>query len=218
MCHMKRTTVRELHLQTSAILHAVSNGESHIVEQSGVPVAELRPLNPATVRRLPNREAIISRMAAWETVGESSKKIGLEEYFDTYVAKCYLNEVGSQAVRELAYASSGLYSSSWCVPEMACVFQRQIREFKLPGTQAIKARDFFLQDVQSGVWQLIPVSEQLLFRAAAFVAALPRSLHVRAGDAVHLAAAQEAGFSEIWSNDKHILQAAAAFGLSGRSI
>lgn len=59
---MKRTTVRELHLQTSAIVRAVAEGESYIVEKSGVPVAEIRPLGQAPAPKLPNREAIISRM------------------------------------------------------------------------------------------------------------------------------------------------------------
>jgi antitoxin (DNA-binding transcriptional repressor) of toxin-antitoxin stability system len=57
---MKRTTVRELHLQTSAIIKAVSNGESFIIEKSGLPVAEIRP----------NREAIISKMPR---VGDSGR-------------------------------------------------------------------------------------------------------------------------------------------------
>jgi antitoxin (DNA-binding transcriptional repressor) of toxin-antitoxin stability system len=66
---MKRTTVRELHLQTSAIVRAVVEGESFIVEKSGVPVAELRPLEPLPpTRRMPNREAIISKM---NRVGDS---------------------------------------------------------------------------------------------------------------------------------------------------
>jgi antitoxin (DNA-binding transcriptional repressor) of toxin-antitoxin stability system len=59
---MKRTTVRELHLQTSAIVRAVSEGESYIVEKSGVPVAEIRPFEQKPAPRLPNREAMISRM------------------------------------------------------------------------------------------------------------------------------------------------------------
>jgi antitoxin (DNA-binding transcriptional repressor) of toxin-antitoxin stability system len=59
---MKRTTVRELHLQTSAIVRAVAEGESYIVEKSGVPVAELRPLEQKPAPKLPNREAFISRM------------------------------------------------------------------------------------------------------------------------------------------------------------
>lgn len=59
---MKRTTVRELHLRTSAIVRAVVEGESYIVEKSGVPVAELRPLEQKPSPKLPNREAFISRM------------------------------------------------------------------------------------------------------------------------------------------------------------
>ena len=63
MCHMKRTTVRELHLQTSAIVKAVLAGESYIVEKSGVPAAELGPLSqPSGKRRMLNREAILSKM------------------------------------------------------------------------------------------------------------------------------------------------------------
>jgi hypothetical protein len=34
----------------------------NIIEKSGVPVAELRPLEEKAPPRLPNREAIISRM------------------------------------------------------------------------------------------------------------------------------------------------------------
>jgi antitoxin (DNA-binding transcriptional repressor) of toxin-antitoxin stability system len=67
---MKRTTVRELHLQTSAIVRAVAEGESYIVEKSGVPVAELRPLEPKPAPRLPNREAILSKMPR---VGDSGR-------------------------------------------------------------------------------------------------------------------------------------------------
>ena len=148
----------------------------------------------------------------------------MKRYFDTaYIAKCYLNEVDSAAVRKLAYSSSKLYSSSWCIPEMACVFQRQIREFKVPAAQVVRARDFFLQDVQSGIWSMLPLSEHFLFRAASFraaslITALSPSMYLRAGDAVHLTAAQEAGFTEIWSSNRRLLEAAPAFGLTGKSI
>jgi len=60
---MKRTTVRELHLQTTAIIGAVLQGEKFVIEKRGVPVAELRPYTELPVtRRLPNREALISKM------------------------------------------------------------------------------------------------------------------------------------------------------------
>jgi antitoxin (DNA-binding transcriptional repressor) of toxin-antitoxin stability system len=75
---MKRTTVRELHLQTSAIVKAVLDGESYIIEKSGVPIAELRPFEqrpasrpaPRSAPRMPNREAIISKM---KRVGDSGR-------------------------------------------------------------------------------------------------------------------------------------------------
>ena len=140
-------------------------------------------------------------------------------YFDTaYIAKCYLNETDSGAVRSLAYGSSELCSSCWCVAEMACVFQRQIREFKVPRSQVIRAREFFLNDVQDGVWTLLPISQEFLFRASSMIYALPVSAYLRAGDAIHLAAAREAGFTEIWSNDRRVLHAAPAFGLTGKSL
>jgi predicted nucleic acid-binding protein len=143
----------------------------------------------------------------------------LKLYFDTaYVAKCYLNEDDSGPVRDLAFSADGLYSSSWCIAELACVFQRYIRESQLTQAQAARLRDFFLADVHDGIWSLVPISERFLFRVESLIRALPRSIYLRAGDAIHLAAAQGAGFIEIWSNDKRLLQAAPAFGLIGKSV
>jgi hypothetical protein len=65
---------------------------------------------------------------------------------------------------------------------------------------------------------MVPVSDALMTRVAVRIAQLPRTVYVRAGDAVHLCAAGEAGFSEVWTNDRHMLAAAGAFGLQGRSV
>ena len=67
----------------------------------------------------------------------------------------------------------------------------------MPRSEAAKAREFFLADVQSGVWSLLPISERFLFRVESLVSTLPKSMYLRAGDAIHLAAAQGAGFTEI---------------------
>jgi predicted nucleic acid-binding protein len=143
----------------------------------------------------------------------------LNAYFDTaYIAKCYLNEPDSKPVRDLAFSLDGLYSSAWCIAELACVFQRHVREAHLTRAQATRLRDFFLEDVQDGVWSLLPISERFLFRVESLVSVLPKPMYLRAGDAVHLAAAQSLGFGEIWSNDRHVLQAAPAFGLTGKSV
>jgi predicted nucleic acid-binding protein len=50
------------------------------------------------------------------------------------------------------------------------------------------------------------------------ISALPSTLYLRDGDAIHLAAAQGAGFAEIWSSDKSLLAAAPHFGLAGKSV
>ncbi len=44
------------------MVRAVAKGESYVNEELGVPVAELKPFEPRPARRLPNREAIISKM------------------------------------------------------------------------------------------------------------------------------------------------------------
>jgi predicted nucleic acid-binding protein len=143
----------------------------------------------------------------------------LNLYFDTtYVAKCYLNEPDSSPVRALAFEAENLYSSAWCIAELACVFQRHVRESRLTRAQADKLRELFLGDVEEGVWSMSPINERFLFRVEHLVSALPRSLYLRAGDAIHLAAAQGAGFTEIWSNDRRLLHAAPAFGLTGKSV
>lgn len=140
-------------------------------------------------------------------------------YFDTaYVAKCYLNEPDGKAVRRLAMRASGLCSSMLAIAELACVFQRQIRERRLDPDQAAEWRTRFLGDVQSGVWVLLPVSDRLLRRVEAAVSALPPAAWLRAGDAIHLVTARESGFEEVWTNDRHMLDAAAHFGLTGKTV
>jgi hypothetical protein len=50
------------------------------------------------------------------------------------------------------------------------------------------------------------------------VSAAPAGVYLRAGEAVHLTTAQDIGESEIWTNDRHLVAAAAHFGLQGRSV
>lgn len=41
---MEKTSVRDLHLKTSALIKEVAKGQTYIIESRGVPVAELRPI------------------------------------------------------------------------------------------------------------------------------------------------------------------------------
>jgi predicted nucleic acid-binding protein len=139
-------------------------------------------------------------------------------YLDTaYIAKCYLNEPDAEPVRALLVGQSGLTSSEWCLAEMACIFQRHVREGGLKRAQAARLRKLFIGDVAGGVWNLIPVSRAVLATVQDRVGRLRHDVYLRAGDAVHLVSAKEAGFREVWTNDRHMLRAAAHFGLAGRS-
>jgi predicted nucleic acid-binding protein len=140
-------------------------------------------------------------------------------YFDTaYVAKFYLKEPDSDAVRKLAVQAEALHSSEWCLAEMACTLGRQVREGALTRSEAADARRIFRQHVAHGDWVLTPVTRSLLEEVDAVVHTLPGDTFLRAGDAVHLVSARAAGFGEIWSNDRHLLRVARHFGLRGRSV
>jgi predicted nucleic acid-binding protein len=47
---------------------------------------------------------------------------------------------------------------------------------------------------------------------------LPNSVFVRSGDALHLTCAAEQGFREVYTNDRHMLQAAKQFKLVGIDV
>ena len=139
-------------------------------------------------------------------------------YLDTaYVAKCYINEPDAPRVRGLVRGLTDLQTSALCIAELACVFQRHIREKGLNRPQASKLRQAFEEDVQNGVWILVPVSNAVLKNVEAAVRNLAPHVYLRAADAIHLVTARDAGFSEIWSNDRHLLRAARYFGLKGRT-
>lgn len=140
-------------------------------------------------------------------------------YFDTaYLGKCYWNEPDGKLVRDLARGAKGLYSSAICIAEMASLAHRKVREGAVTPADAALRQDFFLEDLHTGVITALPVTERLLRRAEALTRSLPASCYLRTLDALHLVTAADGGFTEIWTNDRHMLAAASWFGLAGRSI
>jgi predicted nucleic acid-binding protein len=140
-------------------------------------------------------------------------------YFDTsYIAKFYFNEPESLRVRELVRKTDAIYSSLWAFAEFHAVLHRRLRE---DATSSIDARELasrFSHHIDDGLWNLIPVTEGVLRRTSALMVSAPRDLFLRTADAVHLTTAQDAGEREVWTSDRHMLAAAAYFGLSGRSL
>lgn len=139
-------------------------------------------------------------------------------YIDSaYIAKFYVNEPDAPAVRRLIYKADYVCVSSWALIEVTSVFHRHMREQSLTVAQGRQLIDLFIDHVESGAWNLIPVTHALLRRTATLIRGLSPNVPLRAGDAVHLAAALDAGEPEIWTNDRRLLAAATHFGLVGRS-
>ena len=139
-------------------------------------------------------------------------------YLDsTYIVKFYVNEPGSDAVRKIIRQADALFTSSLALAEVECAFHRHMRRGSLSRKHVSELLTAFLEHVESGVWNLCPVTDALLKRATLSVNAARESVPIRASDAIHLTTALDLGEREVWSNDRHMLAAAAHFGLSGRS-
>lgn len=140
-------------------------------------------------------------------------------YFDTsYLAKFYFNEPESSAVRQLVHTADIIHSSVWALAELHAVIHRRARELSISPDDAKELSARFYEHLEAGLWKLLPVHEALLKRTSALMVSAPADLFIRTADAVHLMTAREAGEREVWTNDRHMLTAAAYFGVTGRSI
>lgn len=140
-------------------------------------------------------------------------------YFDTaYLAKCYLNEPGSEKVRTLAAADGRVACCVFGRLELAATFQRNFREKKISARQREIIFAQLELDERNHLWTWLPFTANLLQQTADKFRKLNPSLFLRAADALHLACAAEHGFKEIYSNDRRLLEAAEAFKLKGRDI
>ena len=140
-------------------------------------------------------------------------------YLDTaYITKFYFNEPESPQVRTLVRGADAIRSSLWAFAEFHAVVHRRVREGSTTPADARELVFHFAKHVEEGLWHLVPVNEGLLRRTSALIVSAPYDLFLRTADAVHLATAQEIGEREVWTNDRHMLAAAAYFGLRGRSL
>ena len=140
-------------------------------------------------------------------------------YFDAaYVAKCYLNEPGADRVRHVAYGADGLGSCELARLEFASIVKRHLREHHVTRREATAILKDFEQDEKDGVWHWFGVTSALIETARDAVFHMPGQVFVRAGDALHLACAQEQGFKDVYTNDRHMLQAANYFQLTGVNV
>jgi len=94
--------------------------------------------------------------------------------------------------------------------------KRNVRENLITTAEADATFQRFKGDEASGVWAWFPIELPPVEMACARVEAASDSTFLRAADALHLACAEEQGFTEIHTHERHVLTAAAIFGLQGK--
>ena len=129
-----------------------------------------------------------------------------------------MREPGSESVREHARKAGRIACCEIGKVELAAVFHRHLREKRLNTRQYGVVMRQFASDMDLGVWTWLPLNSPVLALAQKRFDDLPAKVFLRAADAMHLSCAAENGFDEIYTNDRHMLAACAAFGLDGRNL
>ena len=140
-------------------------------------------------------------------------------YFDTsYLAKFYLAEPESRAVREIVREADVNYTSRWAVLEFHAVLHRHVRESSITERDRTTLAKRINDHTETRLWTVVPLTETILEKTSAILLSAPRELFLRTADALHLATALHIGQREVWTNDRHMLAAAPHFDLTGRSV
>ncbi len=139
-------------------------------------------------------------------------------YFDTsYIVRLYFEDPGWQEVRDLA-ATDHIACCLMARIEALAAFHRKFREKAINHRELRTLLEQFGIDCERGAFHWLPLSQAVVDELHKAYATLPNSVHLRAGDAMHLACAVENGFREIHSNDHRLIAAAPHFGLRGQDV
>ncbi len=137
-------------------------------------------------------------------------------YFDaTFLVRLYVEEPGYQTIRELAGRADAVKSSIIGKMETEAAFHRKFREGTLDQKVLSDANKQLVDDHRYELIIWLPLSPSIVETVHHVFLNLDANVFLRTGDAIHLATAAEAGFKEIYSNDRHLLAAATLFKLKG---
>ena len=140
-------------------------------------------------------------------------------YYDTsYLLKLLIVESGSHAVRAHASTVLEIHSASHGRAEFESAAFRKVREGAATSADFRRLMMQFHEDCLTGAIVFLPLTDAILNRVEMGFFKAPMTCYLRAGDALHLATAADHGFTEIYSNDIHLLAAAPLFGLRGMNL
>ncbi len=135
-------------------------------------------------------------------------------YFDSaYIAKFYVDEPESDAVRRLAEALGRVHCSALGRVEVTSVFHRKWREGAFTESQFREVSAQFTDDCAAGLWTWISITDKLIADTAESIRTLGKTTTIRSADALHLVCARAHGLRRVYTNDRHMLLAAAMFGV-----
>jgi predicted nucleic acid-binding protein len=134
------------------------------------------------------------------------------------LAKYYVPEAESAAVRVRLDAEDQVVFSELARAELMAVFHRRLRE------QTWSRREFeavtrqLIKDEVSGYWSWRLLDSVIVDEAVKIYSMLPETIFLRTADCLHLVTALHHGFTEIHTHDVHQIRAASALGLAAASI
>jgi uncharacterized protein len=129
------------------------------------------------------------------------------------VAKLYVPEADSQAVRERLESEDSVYVSELVRVELAGVFHRRLRERTWSREYFLAASRQFSADDLGGFWTWLTLDSTIVAAASNIYATLPETVFLRSADCLHLATAIRHNFAEVYTHDRHQLEAAQTLGL-----
>ncbi len=129
------------------------------------------------------------------------------------LAKYYVTESESAAVRARLDAEDGVVVSELARVELMGVFHRRWRERKWAGNDFLAVIRQFNKDDVAGYWSWARLDGAVLEPAAQTYATLPDTVFLRSSDCLHLVTALHHGFGEIYTHDRHQAAAAPVLGL-----
>ncbi len=131
----------------------------------------------------------------------------------SFMAKLYVPERESVAVRRLLEAEDEVYVSELARLELMGVFHRRLRERKWTRSDFLAAVRQFSNDDISGFWTWLSIDSRIIEAAAKTYATLPDTVFLRSSDCLHLVTALHHNFTEIFTYDTHQSIAASVLGL-----
>ena len=134
----------------------------------------------------------------------------------SFVAKFYLSERESPAVRDRIVGQDDVCVSELVRVELMAAFHRHLREKKWTRVEFASAVSQFSHHDLAGNWNWLPLDDSILREAAQLYATLADEIFLRSSDCLHLATALHYRFEEIHTFDVHQAAAATALGIRAR--